>query len=323
MPIILFVLGIACVIGGVGAIVYGIPVKEFSFGNTMILAGTTSMVGGLIVIGLGAAISQLHRIVDMLGARPLARANRPLEPFEQPGGRLGAGPGRVPFPPKPKSEPSREPPEREPVVEPAPMARRAAEHDSEPEFGVPPSLRNPDVPLMAEEEAEQLPLSPRHAPPTAAPRSGLAFPERSMPPPMEPEPESGPDDEASQTSFEPNWNFPPPPPRRPPPPSNFDAMWPSEPKNPPPMAPPAGPAPSRAETVARAPTGFNAPNMSNAPQPAEPPLEDMPVGILKSGVVDGMGYTLYVDGSIEAELPDGTLRFASITELRQHLEQNS
>ena len=47
------------------------------------------------------------------------------------------------------------------------------------------------------------------------------------------------------------------------------------------------------------------------------------VAILKSGVVDGMGYTLYVDGSIEAELPQGTLRFASINELRGHLEKNS
>ena len=45
--------------------------------------------------------------------------------------------------------------------------------------------------------------------------------------------------------------------------------------------------------------------------------------VLKSGVVDGMGYTLYVDGSIEAELPQGTLRFASINELRAHLEKNS
>ena len=59
--------------------------------------------------------------------------------------------------------------------------------------------------------------------------------------------------------------------------------------------------------------------------PAEPEIlpEDAPVAILKSGVVDGMGYTLYVDGSIEADLPDGTLRFASINELRKHLEENS
>jgi hypothetical protein len=61
--------------------------------------------------------------------------------------------------------------------------------------------------------------------------------------------------------------------------------------------------------------------------PAEAPsAEEQPkpraVAILKSGVVDGMSYTLYVDGSIEAELPQGTLRFASIHELRAHLEQN-
>ena len=60
------------------------------------------------------------------------------------------------------------------------------------------------------------------------------------------------------------------------------------------------------------------------PEPGQPtPASEVPaVAILKSGVVDGMGYTLYVDGSIEAELPQGTLRFASINELRSHLEKS-
>jgi hypothetical protein len=35
-----------------------------------------------------------------------------------------------------------------------------------------------------------------------------------------------------------------------------------------------------------------------------------------------MGYTLYTDGSIEAQLPEGVMRFASIEELRVHLEKN-
>jgi hypothetical protein len=108
-------------------------------------------------------------------------------------------------------------------------------------------------------------------------------------------------------------------------------MWPAAERGPP---PPREEPPSRSETIARAPS---------MPEPM-PPAEDMPddirdeirddmrddmpeeappVAILKSGVVDGMGYTLYVDGSIEAELPDGTLRFASINELRAHLEKNS
>ncbi|MGZ8396979.1 MAG: DUF308 domain-containing protein, partial [Rhodoplanes sp.] len=37
--------------------------------------------------------------------------------------------------------------------------------------------------------------------------------------------------------------------------------------------------------------------------------------------VGGMSYTLYTDGSIDAEFPDGKLRFASIEELRRHLEE--
>jgi hypothetical protein len=52
-----------------------------------------------------------------------------------------------------------------------------------------------------------------------------------------------------------------------------------------------------------------------------PPAEPRPIAILKSGVIDGMAYTLYTDGSIEAELPQGTMRFASIEALRAHLEK--
>jgi hypothetical protein len=47
------------------------------------------------------------------------------------------------------------------------------------------------------------------------------------------------------------------------------------------------------------------------------------VSILQSGVVDGMHYTLYSDGSIDAKLPQGTLRFASIDELRNHIEESA
>jgi len=59
------------------------------------------------------------------------------------------------------------------------------------------------------------------------------------------------------------------------------------------------------------------------PVPPQWPQETQSVAILKSGVVDGMAYTLYADGSIEAQLPQGTVRFGSITELRSHIENNS
>ena len=59
-----------------------------------------------------------------------------------------------------------------------------------------------------------------------------------------------------------------------------------------------------------------------AEQRAEPAAApERPAAILKSGVIDGMAYTLYADGSIEAELPQGTVRFASVDALRAHLEK--
>ena len=60
--------------------------------------------------------------------------------------------------------------------------------------------------------------------------------------------------------------------------------------------------------------------VSSGPVPAQEPRSS---AILKSGVVDGMAYTLYTDGSIEAQLPQGTVRFESIAELRSHIENKS
>src|SRR5262245_9215061 len=54
-------------------------------------------------------------------------------------------------------------------------------------------------------------------------------------------------------------------------------------------------------------------------QHAEPAPPEPQVRIFKSGVIDGMAYTLYTDGSIEAELAEGTVKFASIDELRAYL----
>ena len=51
--------------------------------------------------------------------------------------------------------------------------------------------------------------------------------------------------------------------------------------------------------------------------------DSVPVSVLRSGVLDDMSYTLYSDGSIEAQLPEGILRFGSIAELRNYLEQNA
>ena len=53
-------------------------------------------------------------------------------------------------------------------------------------------------------------------------------------------------------------------------------------------------------------------------EPAEPE-----VTVLKAGTIGGMAYKLYSDGSIEADLPDGTLRFASLGDLRDHVANSA
>jgi hypothetical protein len=99
----------------------------------------------------------------------------------------------------------------------------------------------------------------------------------------------------------------------------FDVVWPDARSKPMPAAEPARREPPRPEPR---PEPRQEPRHEPAPQPRVAYAE-RPVAILKSGVIDGMAYTLYVDGSIEAELPQGTVRFASVDALRAHLEKSA
>lgn len=280
MPILLYGLGAVCVVGGLVVAWLGFPDREFSFGNTLILAGAVTAVGGLILVGLGAVVSRLQQLLDVGVGQTAVQPQRPLESFEAaPPSRPPTG--RIPFPPKPKLEPR-------PVVTPVDVAPK-----SEPAVAVVPTLPNPDDPSM--QVAEEVSLSP---PPATEP-GALGD--------LRDKPETEPTE-----SFDKDW---PAPERR----SPFDFTWPERK-----IEEPAPPKEMPAEPETAAPAAETAPEAELGapaePQPAERPRD---VAVLKSGVVDGMGYTLYVDGSIEAELPQGTLRFASINELRQHLEQNT
>jgi hypothetical protein len=100
-----------------------------------------------------------------------------------------------------------------------------------------------------------------------------------------------------------------------PPPRTFEEAWPESER-------------ARADLGARRTRTGPAPgDPGEAATPPERPAITVPaaetpqVTVLKSGVVDGMAYSLYSDGSIEAQMPEGMMRFASIDELRSHLEQ--
>jgi len=99
-------------------------------------------------------------------------------------------------------------------------------------------------------------------------------------------------------------------------PASFDDAWPQSDRG------RSDPALRRARTPSASSAGAAAERP--APEPAAARSEEPPpVTVLKSGVVDGMAYSLYSDGSIEAQMPEGMMRFASIDELRSHLDQRS
>jgi hypothetical protein len=95
------------------------------------------------------------------------------------------------------------------------------------------------------------------------------------------------------------------------------------------------PAEARANERARAPAGE--PRLNERPRPPARPQPadvnrpqdaeraradgDASATVVRSGIIHGMAYTLYADGSIEAELPIGTVRFASVDELQDHVSR--
>jgi hypothetical protein len=111
----------------------------------------------------------------------------------------------------------------------------------------------------------------------------------------------------------------PPEPEAGEPPPTFEDAW-----RKPDRARPADVLPRRTRTPSTFETGGNPPAPSPEPHPPAPREEQQaPVTVLKSGVVDGMAYSLYSDGSIEAQMPEGMMRFSSIDELRKHLDQRT
>jgi hypothetical protein len=137
---------------------------------------------------------------------------------------------------------------------------------------------------------------------------------------------------AAPARIEPRLEVQPRPANRPERAKNFEAFWPKK-QRPGREAPaPAVQQPAAQQpptlpvepVLTPEPVQFQFREPAPEPRPAAPaPEPPTTISILKSGVVDGMAYTLYSDGSIEAQLPQGMLRFGSIAELRNHIEQSA
>jgi hypothetical protein len=323
MSMLLYSIGIFISMVGLLTIGFALGYRDFELGHSLIIAGTVAVVGGLIVFGLGAVVRELRRTgrapERVQPARPAAEA----APAAAPAKALGRMPLPTPTPPVVAPRGRAEP--RLDVPEPA------AGQPQRPDIFA--TIRAGREPMP---EAENVPLSPAVAP------RGASRPEVDEPQPSfaERRPLS-PATLASRTAA--RIDTPRSEPARPSDRSGrnlFDTVWPTESRRAPepareaPKAEPTMAPPERAEERAAPEPPHDEPAPAQAELPA-PTLEaelaaevarqsePKPVSILKSGVIDGMAYTLYTDGSIEAQLPKGMMRFASIEELRQYLENNS
>ena len=386
MSAILLILGIVVTGAGLAALGFGIPINEFSLGTPLIVAGTTALCGGLILIGLSAAVAELRRIGDLLKLRPMVQPARRAE--------AAAAPPAVPAPAPTASMPPAPPVQPPPYTGPPPPTPvtlgpatlgpatlgpathgPAMSSPQAPGPSIPPpapvNVRPPPPPARSRPEAPGRDL--RYAEPQASPSASMdvsaaAF-ERLRSSIRPERPASMP--EGDEVPLSPNGNHQPAQARRAgvepaleprltpedrlggvaadtakasrldflfrsrqqalPRADSLDPNWPAE-ARPARSAPPDVAVQSRYSDVVR--SGTPAASSSQAPAPGGAPVEspqepaappaavEPPSAVLKSGVVDGMAYTLYTDGSIEAKLPDGTVKFGSIGELRQHIEKN-
>jgi FtsZ-interacting cell division protein ZipA len=283
MLVVLFVTGICFLLAGLAAIGFGIQIYEFGLGNTLIIAGTVAACTGMVLIGLWTAVKELKTIAGRLGLRDATALH--AESVKQPTAVTAA-----------TNHPTAEP-------EPASHAESA-----------PPSLA-PSPPWHGEAAPrERVPgdssLPAAEPAPAAKPKRNLLFSSSSRRERERAQARTDPSEPAAP---------PPVPESQETPPASFDDAWPklerSRSEVPPPRR--AGRTPSTfAEPEPAADSGDHYPPAVRSEEQAE-------VTVLKSGVVDGMAYSLYSDGSIEAQMPEGMMRFASIDELRSHLDHRS
>jgi hypothetical protein len=343
MSVILSLLGIVLAAAGVAAIGFGIPINEFTLGTTLVLAGTTGLAGGLVLIGLAAVVAELGRITEALKTRPVARpAARPpaaVEPV------VPAAPSIVAVP-TPGIAASVRPSQANTSSQanvPLRLRHETPARDARPieadTLGSPPSTV--DVSSNAIERLRSsIPRAERPKPEPPKPEPSLVADhddvplspnghhqaQQPMPPSAQsqsPEPKVPTDDRAGDAAVDAlkasrlDFLFRAKPARSTTSRENFDEFWPSE-RRVGGVEAEAGP---KVEEVQSQPD--RAVSVQDPPPESTPPQEPPATAILKSGVVEGMAYTLYADGSIEAELPNGTVRFGSIAELRAHIESNS
>ena len=298
MMLVVLIAGIGLLLAGLVTVGLGIEL-ELSFGNTLLLAGAIVACTGVLMLGLWIAVRELKAIARQLTGLPAPSRAAGPRPSAALSGMLGdqaPEDGGFPF--------GRD--------QPAPENADHAE---------------PAVPLPAPPWLEEATLRGRGEAPGPAPAAAVTRPRRNLlfssSSKRERERAQARAAEASEADLPPaapGLASPALEPAEPDaiPPATFDDAWPMSERLRGGEAPPRRRGGRMPSTFADAAAGAAE---ADRVAPAARSEDQAQVTVLKSGVVDGMAYSLYSDGSIEAQMPEGMMRFASIDELRAHLDQ--
>jgi hypothetical protein len=311
MPQVLIIVGAILALLGVAGVAAGAPdwLLGLSLGATLIQSGAISLVGGLVLIGLGLVLDAVQELLDRLDAVFAAQAARrpAIEQRKRPvASEPVAATGRMPSTEIRRSG-------EEPADLPEELAARARRDPSSgyrieesgrgfrdrlAESIEPGHPRRDGQPSFASDDQMRVrrDAATSRGDDTARPRrDGAGVPgadfageDQGRPRPASPSTRREEAPRSRRSSILP---LPPPPL---------------------PLPPDARPRPRDVlpdNTVPR----FRPVEV----KPSDPPEPDTTV--VRSGVIGGMAYTLYADGSIEAELPIGTVRFGSIADLQDHV----
>jgi hypothetical protein len=287
---LLLLAGLAGTLGGAAALAYGFVSPGFR-SDAIVVAAVLGIAGGLILVALAAIAGQLRRIAEALEAQPMARGVATIaEPRTSEAAAAGASAVAAALAldaEPPPSSPPTPPTSGAPALEPVPTAR------SSPEIPMP-------LPANLVRAADRLPPAAPMPPPAAPP---------SLSAPSTPLSAEWPHGEASTRGGGPRGGASAP--------SRDHAARALLEPLPPPTSRPAPPVLERSGPAA---LERSAPPPERSAPPVEAPPGEKP-RVLKSGVIEGMAYTLYADGSVDAELPTGTTHFASISAWRAHLRE--
>ena len=298
MVFLLSLLSFISMAAGVFGLGLGVPIRETWFGAALLMAGSVAITGGFILVGLAAAVRELRQVVHGFKA-PLSGMPRPVRPLERRDrerveGAHGWTESRLML--------GAVAPDAIPAGFDAADLRERWQKPGPEEW-----LRH------ATAEIESAPRQAHAVPPSIDYHaSDIQRPSNPWPRPATPLPPDHSDREmrwASAAS----------------PRDTFDTIWSSQHRN-----PEERPEP-RIKTALE--TGLRAAEPRSPPlAPVQPaasastrpePVEPRPLPILKSGVIQQMAYTLFTDGSVETQMPEGVMRFASIEEFLGHLEKSN